>query len=994
MDSAAVWRDGGKSRLRLFLVSSSVAALLVGGSARSAFAQCALNPATNQSAVSNSGAINCINVQGISVAGDVANTGHGVITPTGNTPPTRTGITINNGTVAGRISNAGQIIASHAGAAGIFVTNHATVAGGLANTGSISGAVEGIFLGGTQSAQGISTFGGGINNKGTISAGGSAAILFSYVSSFSGGITNSGTITATGRAISLDSNFTAVGTFDDGISNSGTISSHVDGVFVRVETFTGGLNNSGSVFADIGRGLFVNSVSSFSGGVSNAGTVTSALGTGLEVFFVSRFSGNVVNSGTINAGSNGILVVGTTSFIGDVVNSGTINAASTGVLIASVSSFSGNVSNSGTISAVTGISAVNSSPVKVFDSGVIIGTGGTAVDISGNAVGSSFTLGPGYNITGLVLGQNGDTFQLGGTGSGSFNLSLISTVIAGGCSSSCPQYEGFDNFNVVSGIWTTTGTFNGTQTWNVNGGTLAGTGTFAGINVNSGGTLEPGLVGQPGTFMTLNGNLTFQPGATYLVNIGPTAASRANVSGAVTLNGAVQGFLTPGSYSSKTSYDILDPSSLTGTFTGFTVLNEPGFSGTLSYAANDVMLTLTAQLGAGGGLNVNQQNVAAAVNSYFNNGGTLPAKFFPLFGLTGGALGNSLSQLDGEVGADAAKGAFELTNEFLSLMLDPFVYGRGGSAAGGGPLGFAPDQQASLPPDVALAYAGALKAPPKQTFDQRWTVWGSGFGGSGTSNGDPTMGSSNVTASTYGFAAGADYHVSPDTVLGAAVAGSGTNWNLAQAPGTGRSDAFQAGVYGTKYFGPAYLGAALAFSDHWFTTNRTALGDQLTANFQGQSFGMRVESGYRFAVVPAAGVTPYAAIQAQSFHTPSYSETDPAGGGFGLTYNAMSATDTRSELGGRFDALTAWSGVPVQLRARVAWAHDWVNAPALGASFLALPGTSFVVNGAPLPRDSALTSIGAELHLTSRWTLIGKFDGAFAPSAHTYAGSGTLRYTW
>jgi uncharacterized protein with beta-barrel porin domain len=60
-------------------------------------------------------------------------------------------------------------------------------------------------------------------------------------------------------------------------------------------------------------------------------------------------------------------------------------------------------------------------------------------------------------------------------------------------------------------------------------------------------------------------------------------------------------------------------------------------------------------------------------------------------------------------------------------------------------------------------------------------------------------------------------------------------------------------------------------------------------------------------VVPAAynaiGITPYAAIQAQNFRTPTYSETDLTGGGFGLCYAAMNGTDTRSELGARFDGL-------------------------------------------------------------------------------------------
>jgi uncharacterized protein with beta-barrel porin domain len=49
------------------------------------------------------------------------------------------------------------------------------------------------------------------------------------------------------------------------------------------------------------------------------------------------------------------------------------------------------------------------------------------------------------------------------------------------------------------------------------------------------------------------------------------------------------------------------------------------------------------------------------------------------------------------------------------------------------------------------------------------------------------------------------------------------------------------------------------------------------------------------------GATPYAAVQAQSFRTPSYSETDLNGGGFALAYNGRTATDTRSELGARFE---------------------------------------------------------------------------------------------
>ncbi len=333
--------------------------------------------------------------------------------------------------------------------------------------------------------------------------------------------------------------------------------------------------------------------------------------------------------------------------------------------------------------------------------------------------------------------------------------------------------------------------------------------------------------------------------------------------------------------------------------------------------------------------------------------------------------------------------------EFLGVMLDPFVDGRS-SGVGGGASGFATEQQASLPPDIALAYNSVLKAPPKPpTLGQRWTAWGAVYGGSNTTNGDPVVGSSDLTAHTYGFAGGIDNQVTPDTVLGFALAGGGTNWGLAQGLGGGRSDAFQAGVYGRTYFGPAYVAASLAFANHWMSTNRFAFGgDQLSASFNAQSYGGRVETGYRDAMLPMAAVTPYAALQAQSFHTPNYSETDLTGGGFALTYNAMTASDARSELGARFDDLTMFNRMPLTLRARAAWAHDWVSNPALGAVFQALPGASFVVNGPALPKDSALASAGAELHITPALSLLAKFDGEFAGGSRTYAGTGALRYSW
>jgi uncharacterized protein with beta-barrel porin domain len=82
------------------------------------------------------------------------------------------------------------------------------------------------------------------------------------------------------------------------------------------------------------------------------------------------------------------------------------------------------------------------------------------------------------------------------------------------------------------------------------------------------------------------------------------------------------------------------------------------------------------------------------------------------------------------------------------------------------------------------------------------------------------------------------------------------------------------------------------------------------------------------------------------------------------------------------------------LRARAAWAHDWISDPTLTAVFQALPGASFVVNGATPAKDSALASAGAELRLANGVTFLGQFDGELAAHSSTYAGTGTVRVAW
>ena len=86
--------------------------------------------------------------------------------------------------------------------------------------------------------------------------------------------------------------------------------------------------------------------------------------------------------------------------------------------------------------------------------------------------------------------------------------------------------------------------------------------------------------------------------------------------------------------------------------------------------------------------------------------------------------------------------------------------------------------------------------------------------------------------------------------------------------------------------------------------------------------------------------------------------------------------------------------MPWTLRARLAYAHDWVSNPQAAAAFQVLPGANFTVTGATPAHDSALLAAGSELKVTSSVTLGGKFETQLAAHSQTYAGIGTVRVAW
>jgi len=278
-----------------------------------------------------------------------------------------------------------------------------------------------------------------------------------------------------------------------------------------------------------------------------------------------------------------------------------------------------------------------------------------------------------------------------------------------------------------------------------------------------------------------------------------------------------------------------------------------------------------------------------------------------------------------------------------------------------------------------------------------WSVWGAGYGGAQSTDGNTALGSHDATSRVFGTVVGADYRFAPDTLAGFAVAGGGTSFSVADGLGGGRSDLFQAGAFVRHTAQAAYVTAALAYGWQQIDTDRTVTAaglDQLHARFNANAVSGRAEAGNRFAMA-GMGLTPYAAIQVTSLSLPSYAES--VGGGastFALRYDAKDVTATRGELGVRTDTSFALADSVFTLRGRAAWAHDFNPDRTVAATFQTLPVAGFTVNGAAQARDAALASASAELSWLNGFSLATTFEGEFSDVARSFAGKGIARYQW
>ncbi|UVO54729.1 S-layer family protein [Sphingomonas sp. SUN039] len=425
--------------------------------------------------------------------------------------------------------------------------------------------------------------------SGSSVSGDTAGIVVSRTAGATGvvDILNLGTITSANTAADFD------GTLRIGDGNfAGTISGNIVNrgslIFNRADqtTYGGVISGTGSLTkqgGNFGSGLRLTGANTYTG--------LTTIATGAQLILGNSTGGQngSINgtSGVVNSGRLTFDEATAVTFSRQVSGSGEVFVQGTGaVTITSAQSYTGSTGVIGRLNIGAGGSIASSSSVGLLNaaSELDISSGGnqTVQQLGGSGF---VTLGS-NTLTNLEPGNFVSIYSGNIRGAGNLIVDGTGSLVLDGTNS----YTGTTTVRAGT-LWVAGSTASSSLTTVASGATLAGNGTVGNTVVN--GTLSPGIYTPTGT-LTINGNLVFNAGSTFRVDVGATQAAtdRVLVTGTATLAGSVSAFAVGGVFTSG-SYTLLTANGgRTGTFSPLST--NPNATAALRYDANNVYLDINS----------------------------------------------------------------------------------------------------------------------------------------------------------------------------------------------------------------------------------------------------------------------------------------------------------------------------------------------------------------------------------------------------------------
>lgn len=427
-------------------------------------------------------------------------------------------------------------------------------------------------------------------------------------------------------------------------------------------------------------------------------------------------------------------------------------------------------------------------------------------------------------------------------------------------------------------------------------------------NLNLNGSIEGNVTVESGGVFSGNassGDVTFNPGSSYQVQIDPSTATLLDVTGSTTLIGSVTLAVVQdtGTYSRNQQYHILETTTgISGSFS--TISSEsPFYMFQLTEMGNDLYLSFQSAIPTQN-LSGNRLHLANYLNA--NDDGSIIS------------LLSSDSQLDNISPARNAFPAYITAQTFFSLghaisaHLDPF--------------------KTTQEDFSALLTASNKMMPPLKRSS--WEVWISTLGEFAHQSASSQNPSFNFF--TAAALAGLDYRFTLRDIIGAAIGYAYNHFYDAHNFGHGRIQSYFTSLYGNAFLGNFYLAPTLWGIFNQTDNTRHVLGANARANIFAWQLVPRLELGYLLKW----DITPFASADWAIVWQRGYTEHGAAP--LNAKQTAQTSSLLRLEGGLKFCQRHETSWGAYHLREKVAYAFEQPFGH-VQAAFVGTPGSFTVV---------------------------------------------------